>query len=264
MKTLLGLLTLSTLGFAQELSDDFKLRVGGYLISTNETVISATTDKLVGAKIDLQDDLGMQTKTDTFRMDGYYRFNDAHRIEFAYYTIDTDSSRAISKNLEWDGKVYSTGATIESKLYMDIYKLNYAYSFYHNDKVELSWAAGFHIMNVETGLSGSASVNGNPATYQNGNVTVLAPLPVIGFRIDYAITPEFHMAGSFDYFGISIDKYSGHFTDTMISAEYRPIDNLGIGLGLNATSLEAKIDDTTEYELKQTVSGFLAYLTFHY
>ena len=267
MKKIISLISIGLMSLihAEEFGDTFKIRAGGYLVSHNETTVSATTDYLVGAKINLQDDLGMDTKTDSFRLDGHYRFNDHHKIEFSYYRIHTDSTLALDEDLEWDGDVYQAGATISSMLNMDIYKLNYAYSFYHSKEVELSLAAGLHMMDIETGLQGDANVNnGGNVEYVNGDTTFLAPLPVIGFRVDYAVTPRFHIAGAIDYFGISIDQYSGSFVDLLINAEYQAFDNFGVGAGLNVTSLEATVDDGTEYELNQNISGFLVYLSYNY
>ncbi|PHR59592.1 MAG: hypothetical protein COA44_01230 [Arcobacter sp.] len=249
---------------AEEFGDTFKIRIGGYLLSDNETTLSATTPYLVGAKINLKDDLGMETKTNVFRLDGHYRFSDVHKVEFAYYSINTRGSNTISKDLNFDGATYQAGANINSYLDMDIYKLNYAYSFYHNEKVELSIGAGLHFMDISTGLSGNAVIDNQPASFRSESVDVLAPLPVIGFDLDYAVSPRFHIRGSIDYFGISIDKYSGSFTDVLISADYQAFDNFGMGLGLNVTNLDAKVDDTTKYELNQTITGFLAYLSYNY
>jgi len=264
MKKIILLLGLAGLIHAQEFGDTFKLRAGGYLVSQNETTLSATTEALVGAKINLQDDLGMDTTTNTFRLDGHYRFNDFHKIEFAYYRIHNDSTNTIDEDIEWDGKVYQTGSTISSLLNMDIYKVNYAYSFYHSNEVELALAAGLHMMDIETGLKGDATIDGSPVTYVDGDVDFLAPLPVIGFRVDYAVNPRFHIAGAIDYFGISIDQYSGSFVDLLITAEYQAFDNFGIGAGLNVTNLYAKVDDGTEYEVNQDISGFLVYLSYNY
>lgn len=261
---ILFFLVIASLLQAEEFGDTFKIRVGGYLLSDNETTVSATTPYLVGAKIDLKDDLGMDTKTNVFRLDGHYRFNDAHKIEFAYYSINTSGSNTISQDLNFDGVTYQAGANINSFLDMDIYKLNYAYSFYHNEKVELSLGAGLHFMDISTGLSGNAVVNNQPEAFNSESVDVLAPLPVIGFDLDYAVTPRFHMRASVDYFGISIEQYSGSFTDVLISADYQAFDNFGLGLGLNVTNLDATVDNDTKYELDQSITGFLAYLSYNY
>ena len=249
---------------AQEFGDTFTIRAGGYLLSDNETTVSATTPYLVGAKINLEDDLGMDTKAKVFRLDGHYRFTDAHKVEFAYYSINTSGSKTISEDLNFDGVTYKAGASISSFLDVDIYKVNYSYSFYHNEKVELSIGAGLHIMDISTGLSGNATVDGSAESFVAENVDVLAPLPVIGFDLDYAVTPRFHVRGSVDYFGISVDQYSGSLTDVLISADYQAFDNFGLGAGLNVTSLDAEVDDDTKYELDQRVTGVLVYLSYNY
>jgi len=263
-KILLSLALFSSFLQAEEFGDTFKIRLGGYLLSDNKTTVSATTDQLVGARIDLQDDLGMDTKANVFRLDGHYRFNDAHKVEFAYYSIKINGTNSISEALEFEGAVYQANASISSFLNMDIYKLNYAYSFYHNEKVELSIGAGLHVMDISTGLSGQASIDGNTASFTSESVDVLAPLPVIGFDLDYAVTPRFHVRGSVDYFGLSVDKYSGSFTDVLISADYQAFDNFGLGAGLNITNLDATVDGTTKYELDQSITGFLVYLSYNY
>jgi hypothetical protein len=257
------LLSFSSLLHAQELGDTLKLQLGGYLLSKNSTTISAE-NRYFATDINLEDDLGMETKTNTFRASGYYRFNDRHKVEFSYYALDTSSTNTIVRDLYWDGKLYKAGATLDSQLDIDIYKLSYAYSFYHSESLELAGSIGLHVMDIETGLKGSAFILGQIGTYGDGTVNFLAPLPVVGFRIDYAITPRLHINGLVDYFGITIDQFSGDFTDVVLSVEYRVLDNVGIGAGFNYTNLNITVDDDTKYKLKQEIAGALVYLTFNY
>jgi hypothetical protein len=245
-------------------SDTFKIRMGGYLVARNDTVLSATTPYLVGAKINLQDDLGMDAKTNSFRIDSHYRFNDFHKLQFSYYNINNGNNKVIEKSFEFNGSTYEVGSEVNSHLNLNIYKLNYAYSFYHNDKVELAIAAGLHMMGIKTGISGNATKDGSEVHYTDENVRFLAPLPVIGFRLGYAINPRFHVNGAFDYFGISYDDYKGNFTDILITAEYQLYDHWSAGVGFNITALDIKVQDMALYEIEQNVTGFLAYVAYNY
>lgn len=249
---------------ADQFDDQFKIRLGGYLVARNDTILSATSERLIGARINLQDDLGMDSKTTSFRIDASYRFNSFHKMEFSYYNIKTSSSKFLENDIEWNGSTFKAGADINSHLYLNIYKINYAYSFYHNDKVELGVATGLHMMGTKTGLSGSATKDEEPIAFADESVNFLAPLPVFGFRLDYAVTPRFHMGGSVDYFGLSVDKFSGNFMDLLITAEYQFYDNWGAGVGLNLTSLDIKIDKGIKYEIDQNITGFLAYISYNY
>ena len=198
---------------ADQFDDQFKIRLGGYLVARNDTILSATSERLIGARVNLQDDLGMGSKTTSVRIDASYRFNPFHKIEFSYYNIKTSGSKVLENDFDWDDSTFQAGAEINSHLYLNIYKINYAYSFYHNDKVELGVAAGLHMMGTKTGFSGSASKDGEPVAFADEAVNFLAPLPVFGFRLDYAVTPRFHIGGSVDYFGLSVDKFSGNLMD---------------------------------------------------
>lgn len=256
--------TTSVDAFDKAFSDTFKIRMGGYLVSRQDTVLSATTSSLVGTKINFQDDLGMQSKSNSFRLGSHYRFNDAHKIEFSYYSIKNSMDKKIQESLIFNGVTYSAGVEVTSHLDLDIYKLNYAYSFYHSEKVELALAAGLHIMGVKTGLSGSASKNGNLASYTKQSITFLAPLPVLGFRLDYALTPRFHINGAFDYFGISYEDFKGSFSDILVTAEYQLFDHWSAGLGLNITALNIEVQNDALYEIDQDITGFLAYVAYNY
>ena len=62
---------------------------------------------------------------------------------------------------------------------------------------------------------------------------MLAPLPVVGLRATWAITPKFFLKGNLDYFQITIDDISGRFTDALIAVEYDAFEHFGVGIGYN-------------------------------
>ena len=51
------------------------------------------------------------------------------------------------------------------------------YSFYHNEKVELSIGAGLHLTAIDAGIHGEASKNGEPVAFtQEGRCSSMASL----------------------------------------------------------------------------------------
>ncbi len=89
----------------------------------------------IGVRVNTKDQLDMENDTKVFRLDGYYRFNDTHSIDFSYFSVKSDGNKKLEKTIEWDGIEYTAGTTIKSHFDMDVYKVNYGYSFYHNEKV---------------------------------------------------------------------------------------------------------------------------------
>jgi hypothetical protein len=147
---------------------------------------------------------------------------------------------------------------------MDIYKLNYAYSFYHNEDIELSAGLGLHMIKTASGLAGEAYLDGEPVASGRESINFLAPLPVIGFQMNYNVTDNVEVIGSIDYFGLNIDNFSGYFTDIKFAAEYAVFDNFGIGGGVNFTVLDLQVINGYKVKISQGVSGVLLYLSYRY
>ncbi len=269
-RTAIGLLSIAPSAFAADNAvtdsdfEKFKLALGGYLVGYHKTELSATSPYLIGTNINLQDDLGMDTQTRSFRVDSYYRFNPQHRIEFSYYSIYTKSIKETERDLNWQDVTFEAGAVIDSYLNMDIFKLNYAYTFYNSEQVELSLGVGAHMISTSTGLSGKATVDGETVTDSNGSTKFLAPLPVIGFSMTYNLSDKWQVIGSLDYFGLAIDDFSGYFTDLKVVAEYQAFENVGLGIGLNSTTLNLQVNKDFKYRVDQGVTGVLVYASYRY
>jgi hypothetical protein len=78
------------------------------------------------------------------------------------------------ESFEFNGSTYEVGTELNSHLNLNIYKLSYAYSFYHNDKVELAIAVGLHMMGIKTGISGNVIKGGSEVHYIGESVRFLA------------------------------------------------------------------------------------------
>jgi len=147
MKLLLVSLLFVGASLSAEVKDKWKINMGSMFVTSFETEMQLSSKNApFAARIDTEDHLNMKNDTNVFRLDGYYRFNDTHSINFSYFSVKSNGSQSISgEHILWDGRVISAGASIKSYFDMDVYKVNYGYSFYHNEKVELMLTAGLHI-----------------------------------------------------------------------------------------------------------------------
>jgi hypothetical protein len=196
----------------------------------------------VGTYIDFHDTLGGDTTTTVFRMDGLYRFNDKHGIGISWYALRFSGSTVLGQDIEWGGHPITAGVQVDSKLNFDVYKINYQYSVYHNDKVELGASVGLHIMRISAGITANGKSQGDEA--------VTAPLPEIGLFADYKFTPRFSAFYNYQWFFINYqDKVKGGLQDFLFGLEYRVIRNVALGVAYNrfAVNLKAQQDTTTLY-----------------
>jgi hypothetical protein len=253
----------STLLQADEsIPDDFQLRLGGYFVADQDTDIRLSHSG-VGVTMNLQDTFEMDTQGQVFRLDGYYRFSPKHSIEVAWYAIHNSSST--TKDFVWDDLNISNKGHLNTFFNTDIYKVNYVYSFYHSDQVELGLAAGLHITKIDIGFDGSYKSDGVD-TNSKEEVGVTAPLPIVGVRLNYKILPTLSVKYSVDYFFITFEGAAGSMSDAMLTLDYRVFDNFGLGIGYNSTRMRFKADvgDKGELKLNHDVSGGLIYATVNF
>jgi len=224
--------------------EKFMLRFGGYTVTNADTVARLDANSLpAGVYIGFADTLGGDTRANVGRLDGLYRFNDKHGIGLSWYALRFTGSKSLSRDITWNGVTYPVNAQVDSKLNFDVYKLNYQYSVYHNDKVELGASIGFHVMHVFMGITA------NNINHSEGQA-VTAPLPVLGLFADYKFTPRFSAFYNYQVFNINYqDKVSGGLQDFLFGLEYRLFRNFALGAAYNrfAMNMKAKGDNATLY-----------------
>jgi len=241
------------------LPDKFMLRLGGYAAHNADTIMRLDANNLpVGGYIDFHNTLGGDTSTNVFRLDGLYRFNDRHGLGFSWYALRFNGSTVLGQDIEWGGNQILTGQPVDSQLKFDVYKINYQYSVYHNDKVELGASAGLHVMHISTSITAGSIGSANEA--------VTAPLPEFGLFANYNFTPRFSAFYNYQWFFINYqDKFKGGLQDFLFGFEYRAFRNVALGLAYNRFGMNLKAEkDTTTLYVNTNWNGGMLYAAFYF
>ena len=240
-------------------NDRFNINLGGFLMSrkTELRIDSKTSGR--GTTINFEDDLGLDKDRNVVRADMYFRFNERHRIDAAYYDLSRDSTRVINEEIIFKDTVYPINATINSEFNFKIYKAAYTYTLVHNSKSELGLSAGLFVQDYNISLFDL----GTSGAKEEANVT--APLPVAGLRGAWHLTDKWWLRGSVELFALDYDAYSGRLTDIIVSIEHNTFDNVGFGIGYNNTSFKITSDqDNFLGEVKLSYGGVLVYTKIHF
>jgi hypothetical protein len=240
--------------------DKYMIRLGAYIVDGSETTFNVNSNVLgLGTTIDYARDLGGDTREIIPRIDAYYRFNPRHRINFTAFSIDRPGQRELNIDppVVIGGEDFS-GGTINSNIKYTLFKLGYGYSFYHNDKVELSVTAGLNFTDYELSFSND--------TDKLESAGVSAPLPMFGYDMGYAITPKWSTHFLVEAFFISIDDtFEGSLMHGELNTEYRLFKNFAIGAGFVRFSTSVDIDDSEwSGKVHDTSHGFNAFGTFYF
>jgi hypothetical protein len=247
--------------------DKFKFSAGVFSVFKHDSTMSLTSASVgLGVSFSPEDSLGWKGEQSVLRLDGRYRFTDKHSLSMSWYSISSDGERSIQKDIEWlgrDGNVITipVGASVNSSLDYDIVKLAYLWSFYHSDKVELSVGAGIHLTDIGVKLEASVTDNGVSAS----NADMLAPLPVVSFRLGYSVTSKLSWFLQTELFAISVGDWDGTYSDLQLGIEYQLLQNMGVGIGLGSNALKLLEEtDKSRFDYDNRISGINLFISANF
>jgi hypothetical protein len=223
----------------------------GYFISDVDTSLRLGAG--LGVDIDLEDLLGLDSTNSVFRVGGLWRFTDnqRHRLDLSWFSLSRDSTLEILgditfENDEGEEITIGAGTTVDSFFDLDIYQLSYSYSFFQDDRLDLAAGIGLYIMPIDLGLSTSGFVN------ERASADFTAPLPVLGLRMDVALTPRWYIRTGTQVFYVEYENFTGSILSFAAAVEYKPWEHVGIGVGFDTLgiNIEADGEDWPEIDLR--------------
>jgi len=219
--------------------ETFNLNLGVFFSAIDSSVGLGVNN--IGIDIDIEEALGLDTSTTAFRIDALWRFTDnkRHRFDLSWFDINRDSSKTLSTEIEIGDEVYPVGTTLESTLNFKIFKGSYSYSFFQDDRFDFGVSIGLFVVPIEYDFKSTTG-------QQQEADSITAPLPVIGLRGDFAITPKVFLKSSIDLFYLEFDNYEGKIWDFQIALEYNMFKNVGFGLGFDHFEVDVGAEGDTD------------------
>ena len=209
------------------LTDTLSLGFGTFVVSTRTDVRVDGGGGITGTEINLERDLGLGDTT-RFRIDGYWRFAEHHKIRVMYFDTDRTVAHVLSREITFQGTTYPIDAQVDTRMQTTIAELAYAYAIVHNDRWELDATAGIHNLNFKLGLAGHLQ---NLAISKSNSASANGPLPVIGLEGIWRIVDTLYLDAQVQFFRISISPYDGRIEDYNLSLMWQPFQHVAFGAG---------------------------------
>ena len=226
------------------LDDKFTFMLGATYMKADGT-FSSTRDGESTDSISTGD-LGVDDSETNAYFGARWRFTDRWRLTFNYLGLDIDKN--VQKNFdELDfGDINASGfLAVDTKFNTDFYIAQIGYSLLKNERAELGIGGGVHVVNFDTKLKVSGTINGIGGSTQIDSADLTAPLPnILGFGT-YAFTPKLSLEGGVGWFGLDYKDYSGNLVTLAANLEYRFTNHFGIGVGYNYINMDLKIDKSS-------------------
>jgi hypothetical protein len=227
-------------------------------------------DLPIAVPIDIEKDLGFGDKLVAFRANFGYRFSKRHGIAIGYYRLQFDGSRRLPRTIKLGDSDFELGLRIDSKYDETIFKVAYNFIFHDEGRVALSVSPGLHISSVDFAIGATLELNQDigislPPLGLSEDASVTAPLPMLGGRMEFRMTPKWSMIMATDVFFLTSDGQQGAVTDSSILFEYQGDSAFGFGGGINRFSVDLDIvKDGIRWDWQTAYSGAFLYMKYHF
>jgi len=242
----------------------FSFILGGFFTGLSSDMIIGVDQVGLGISLNLEQALGLESTTLAFRSELEYNFGKRNRssARIRYFGLYRNANKILDSEIEIGDQIFPIGTELTSRFDLMIFKANYDYTFFMDDRVKLSFTVGLFIMPIS--FSTSALGLSEEAVY------FVAPLPVLGLRTGFAIAPKVFLKQSIEVLYLEISSFKGGILDFSINIEYNPWKHFGFGLGINAYQLNI-IGDKNHNSLidfngsvKTGYTGLLFYGKFYF
>jgi hypothetical protein len=244
------------------LNDTLVVNLGAFVLGTDMKG-NLNGQSTTNPEVDFSGTFGKGDDATRGRMDVLWRINPRHHLRFMYFNNESTRSKVLQQNVSWGDSVYQVGASLESVTKFSVSELAYEYAFMREPTYEVAGSFGVHYVDLSVQLSGMASVNGAPvAQFSTITSSVPAPLPVIGLRAGWAVSPNWYLDAQGQLFSFKAQGYDGHWSDLRAGATWMFSRHFGVGMGYNYFGAVVDVDKPSfNGRLSMGYSGLLAYLT---
>ena len=167
--------------------EKFNIRFGGFVQNDIDSTLRVDSTELgIGTIVRLEDILDVDNKVTVFRLDGFYRFNERHRIDWTWYSTSRDGSSTITEEIQVGDEIFKVGTRIDTEFDVDIYKVGWAWSFINVRRYEFYIGLGLNIRD----FSIMESIRGD---VQRAHEMVTTPT---ARRAEFHIEPKIEMTES--------------------------------------------------------------------
>ena len=177
---------------------------------------------------------------------GGYRFSTKHAVGFSYFEVRRKSTFfALDEDL---GGVNVTGDLTFSDE-TSFYNITYRYTFFADDRSRVHGVVGLNGFDLRYALEANGEITIGDQTFtgtQREEVSVFAPLPLLGFHFWYSFTPEWGLSTQIKFVGGEYQDVRARVVNTTVNARYQFNRYVGGVLGVAYFDADVVVEDSAE------------------
>jgi len=225
------------------LSDRFIVNVG--LFIPTKTFKLAIDGRSEDELIDFDEDFGFNKSESIFAGNFMWRFskNKKWSLSVEYFGVKSNHEIELEGDIEWEDVTYPVGVNVDVGFRINIYRIFFGRSIIRKQNHELGGGLGVHAMDIRTYINGSAYVGDDlNLTTERKSISVVAPVPNIGFWYYYTPNAKWALTARVDWFAITVGDYGGSLWNIAPGVKYQVFKNVGVGLNYRYIKTSFSVD----------------------
>jgi hypothetical protein len=215
-----------------------------------------------GTEIDLEDDLGFDTRKFDFRAAGDLRLGRRHHITFGYFSLSRSSNAVLDEEIEFGDEIFPVDAEVEADFSTRFALLGYRFSFLAREKVQVGVGLGLTAMFTKTGIEAVGSVGDGGFVTAEERTSTTFPVANLGLNAGWAPLSRMVVRGSVGGLYVKVSSITASVGNADAFVEYFFTRGFGAGLGYAFTKLQVEESEDPQLKISYRYSGLLLYGVF--
>lgn len=222
------------------LADRFQIEIGTFIPSKNIDVGANGDVPITGTNFGDTFNFNDNEATLFIRLEWY--FAKKWKLSVENFSVKAAKNTTLEEDLVWDNVTFKAGSNVRGGFDMSLYRVFIGRTISRGLKHELGAGLGVHALNTGAFIEGNIAINETDFRFERKKVNGIIPLPNIGFWYNFAPTTKWLLSTRVDWFGISVDEYSGGLWDLEGKVQYQLFENIGIGVSYVYFSVNAEVE----------------------
>ena len=170
-----------------------------------------------------------------------WRFSKKWKASAEYFGVNNGNRVTLDQDIEFEDITFEKGSSVRAGIEFNLFRLFFGRQILTREKHLLGVGLGIHAMNVAAFIEGEILNSVEDLEFQRRRVSALVPLPNVGGWYLWGPHPRWMVGARIDWFGLTIDEYSGGLWNVAPQIKFQITKNFGIGVDYRFFFLNAKV-----------------------
>lgn len=218
---------------ASPITDHMALSVF-YFWGKADTYARFDTPQVEGTTFSAEHQLGLPADAHQPLVELMFRLEQRNRLRFDFLDLRRQGAAVLSEPIQFGSELFLAGQPVQSELDWRQTDFTYTYSFLRNDRFELGFGPGLHL--VQAYASGNV-----PHTSQRQVYSAAGPFATLALDATWRFARHWSLNARAQYLRLAIDSSSGEMGDYHADVQYRWRAALAIGAGYESRRVQVDI-----------------------